>query len=151
MQIICNVLKEIIHIWMEVMIVGSCFLKGGDESSKGGGRGLGTGIACSLVLLTSSKVSGFDGLEEFSGELLLFGGGGQSSDGTTGFVHVSGEFVANVEPLLLGDVSREVINALGRFGKDGLLTGSEGRVFLLVKSIGGTSFSVNRVRRVDLG
>jgi len=112
--------------------------------------GLGNGgEALVLGLEASLEVDVLDGLEEGVGLLLLGGGGGAGTDGTTGLVHVSGELVTYVEPLLALGVPGELLEADAGLGKDGLP--AVGRlVAFLVEGVR-TGLAVDGVRRVDLG
>ncbi len=70
--------------------------------------GVGGGsCALGLVLEGSLKTGFLDGGEEGLGNVLLFWGLGKATDGTTGLVHVAGQFILNIEPLLLVNVSGE--------------------------------------------
>ena len=113
-------------------------------------NGLGSGSsACVGVLAFGVEISVFNGLEEFGGGLLLFRGFGEVLHGTAGLVHVTIEFVADFEPLLLLDVSIQTSEALLGLGEYGLLLGNSLGTGL-VKRVR-TGFLVNRVRRVILG
>lgn len=101
-----------------------------------------------MLLKTGGVGDLFDGNEEFFGGFLLLNSLGKVSDGSTGFVHVTGKFVVDVEPLLLGDVLRDQTQTNFGFGKDGLLAVDVFRGTILVKGVS-SGFGVNRVRRVD--
>jgi len=126
------------------------YLKLGNEGIELGNRvlgGSGTGI---LLLQAGGKVGGLDGLEEISGGFLQLNGGGKTTDGSTGFVHVTVELINDIEPFLTGDVLIELSKTDLGLGEDGLLTCADGWVCRVVD--GSVShFSVDRVRRVNLG
>ena len=108
--------------------------------------GFGAGI---LVLAAGVDISGFDGLEESSGGLLLGGRLGKELDGSTGLVHVTVEFSGDLEPGLLGNVFVKLSKALLGFSKNGLLLGNN-FVGHLVKGLF-TGLSVDGVGRVEGG
>merc|ERR1719478_780288 len=99
-------------------------LKGGNESIQGRSGGGRCSSALILVLESSLKTGLLNSLEEFLGKLLLLGCLGKTTDGSTGFVHVTGQFILDIEPLLLLNVSRKVSKTLLGFGDVSLLTGN---------------------------
>ena len=113
--------------------------------------GLGTGGKDLLLGLEASlEVDVLDGLEEGISLLLLGGGGGEGADGAAGLVHVSGELVTDVEPLLALGVLGDCLEAVAGLGEDGLLAGEVRVVGGLVEGVR-PSLAVDGVRRVDLG
>jgi hypothetical protein len=113
--------------------------------------GLGTGGKDLLLGLEASlEVDVLDGLEEGISLLLLGGGGGEGADGAAGLVHVSGELVTDVEPLLALGVLGDFLEAVAGLGEDGLLAGEVRVVGGLVEGVR-PGLAVDGVRRVDLG
>lgn len=113
--------------------------------------GLGTGGKDLLLGLEASlEVGVLDGLEEGIGLLLLGGGGGEGTDGAAGLVHVSGELVTDVEPLLALGVLGDLLEAVAGLGEDGLLAVEVLVVAGLVEGVR-TGLAVDGVRGVDLG
>lgn len=103
-----------------------------------------------MVLEGSLGVSILNRLEEFLGNFLLLGGGGKATHGTTRLVHVAGQFVLNLEPLLVLDVSVEFGEALLGLGNERLLAGDFLGVQFGVKRVA-TDVAVNRVGGVERG
>eukprot|EP00526_Cylindrotheca_closterium_P017133 CAMPEP_0113621196 /NCGR_PEP_ID=MMETSP0017_2-20120614/10824_1 /TAXON_ID=2856 /ORGANISM="Cylindrotheca closterium" /LENGTH=315 /DNA_ID=CAMNT_0000530921 /DNA_START=297 /DNA_END=1243 /DNA_ORIENTATION=- /assembly_acc=CAM_ASM_000147 len=87
---------------------------------------------------------------ECLGGLLLFRSGGKVVDGSTGLVHETAEFISDLEPLGLGNVSGKLGKTDLGLGDDGLLAGNVLRSSFLVKGLF-IGLSVDRVRGVDLG
>lgn len=115
--------------------------------------GLGTGGKDLLLGLEASlEVDVLDGLEEGIGLLLLGGGGGEGTDGSAGLVHVSGELVTDVEPLLALGVLGDLLEAVAGLGEDGLLAVEVLVAAGLVRGVEGvrTDLSVDGVRGVGL-
>lgn len=113
--------------------------------------GLGTGSKDLLLGLEASlEVGVLDGLEEGIGLLLLGGGGGEGTDGAAGLVHVSGELVTDVEPLLALGVLGDLLEAVAGLGEDGLLAVEVLVVGGLVEGVR-AGLAVDGVRGVDLG
>ena len=113
--------------------------------------GLGTGGKDLVLGLEASlEVGVLDGLEEGIGLLLLGGGGGEGTDGAAGLVHVSGELVTDVEPLLALGVLGDLLEAVAGLGEDGLLAVEVLVVAGLVEGVR-TGLSVDGVRGVGLG
>lgn len=113
--------------------------------------GLGTGGKDLLLGLEASlEVGVLDGLEEGIGLLLLGGGGGEGTDGAAGLVHVSGELVTDVEPLLALGVLGDLLEAVAGLGEDGLLAVEVLVVGGLVEGVR-AGLAVDGVRGVDLG
>lgn len=134
-------------------LLDSIYLEGGNEGVKGldgGGISVSTGNS---VVCGGLSVYSLDGLEEIIGDFLLAVRLGKSTNGSTGLVHVTGEFVLNVEPLLLLNVCGVVIETILGLGKDGLLTGyvrgTIGSTSLFVVKTVLSCGLVNGVRRVD--
>lgn len=124
-------------------------LKGCGESIKGGnGSSVGSSGFISLAL-GSSNVAFLNFSEESSSLLLLLSGFGKSSHSSTSFIHVTGELILYVEPLLLLDVAWDFGETILGLGKDGLLTGKILSAFGLVKRFV-TELSVYRVGRIKL-
>lgn len=113
--------------------------------------GLGTGGKDLVLGLEASlEVDVLDGLEEGIGLLLLGGGSGEGTDGSAGLVHVSGQLVTDVEPLLALGVLGDLLEAVAGLGEDGLLAGEVLVVAGLVEGFR-TGLAVDGVRGVDLG
>ena len=124
-------------------------LKSGGESLKSSDSlGVSTDTGFSLVK-GSSSVSILHSLEEDSSLLLLGDRGGKSTDGSTGLVHVTGEFILYVEPFLPLYISGDLGKTLLGLSNNGHLTSSVFSIIGLVEgllALGG----VDRVRRVNL-
>ena len=113
--------------------------------------GLGTGGKDLVLGLEASlEVGVLDGLEEGIGLLLLGGGGGEGADGSASLVHVSGELVTDVEPLLALGVLGDLLEAVAGLGEDGLLAVEVLVVAGLVEGVR-TRLAVDGVRGVGLG
>jgi hypothetical protein len=126
----------------------SIHLELGNESIKlddgvSGGSGAGT-----LLVQCCVEIGGLHGLEEILSGFLLGWGGGKTTDGTTGIVHVTGELILYVEPLLSGNVCIEVSKTLLGFNEDSHLALVKLWVGSIVESV---SISVNRVRGIKRG
>ena len=80
----------------------------------------------------------------------MFGRSGKEFDGPTGLVHVTVEFVGDFVPLCLLNVTRDSCKTDLGLGDNSLLTGGVFGTVRLVKRVF-SGFSVNRVRRVNLG
>jgi len=112
--------------------------------------GFASSEALSLVLESSLEIGLLDGLKEVLGNGLLLRGPGKTTDGSSGLVHVTGQLVLNVEPLLLLCVSGEESKTLLRLGDVSVLTGVLSRLIVSVDSFSST-VSVDGVGRVKGG
>ena len=127
-------------------------LEGGNECIKlGNGVGGGSGSK-SLVSAAGSKVGLLNGLEKVSSSFLLFLGLGKEFGCTTGLIHEASEFVADLEPLLLLNVSWKLLQALAGFRQHSLLLFCVSGVSWLVKGVcsGRAVHRVGRVQRLAL-
>lgn len=102
-----------------------------------------------MLLQSGVKVSAFDGLEEVSSGFLLLDRDGKTTNGSTGLVHVTVEFIDDLEPLLLGDVRVKSGQTLLGLLKDSLLTVGVFTIFWVVDTI--LNFTVDGVWRVNSG
>jgi hypothetical protein len=73
--------------------------------------------------------------------------GGKVFHGSTGLVHVTAELVSDLEPLGLGDIGGQLVNALGSLSKDILLSLDIFGVTSFVEGVR-SGLSIDRVRGV---
>jgi hypothetical protein len=106
-------------------------LKGGNKGIQFSQTVIRGGSCSSLLLQAGRDICLFNGLEEISGSLLLGWCLGQPNGRCSGFVHVTGQFIRYLKPLLLFDVAREILQSLTRFRQNGLLVGCIGRIVRL--------------------
>jgi hypothetical protein len=124
-------------------------LKLGDQSIElGDGVGDSSG-AGALVLQSCVVADSLHSDEEFISSFLLRNRRREVHDGTTGLVHETAEFVGDLEPLFLLDVSGEPVETNLGLGNDGLLAGNVLLTIALDVKRVGSFFSVDRVRRVS--
>ena len=124
-------------------------LDGSDVGIESGLRRRNGGEAFVLLLQASSEEDLLNGLEKDIGLLLLGGALGSATDGTTGLVHVTGELVTDIEPLLLLGVSGELRETNLALCEDGLIAFSVTGGVSFVERIT-SSLAVDGVGGVDL-